>query len=342
MHPHKNTTLLNYHQIIEYNRDRFGECLKPLSSLEHPIGMIPYQSGLHRFSILLATATLFLIIAGAAVTSNEAGLSVPDWPLSYGKVMPEMKDGVFYEHGHRMVASIVGFLTVIMAILLWIKEPRLWMKRMGLTALVLVVMQGLLGGLTVLLLLPKSVSIGHACLAQLFFSTTVAMTVFLSKAWTEQAPQIVLDHGWPSLRTIAATVPLLILAQLLMGAAFRHKAAGIIPHIAGAFVVVAAVFTFGISLVTHYANHKGLSRAGWAMMGVVFLQLFLGVGAYLARTKMEAFAQPGAILVATTVAHVAVGALALAASVVGALEVFRNVQQAPQESAAQSSQVTAA
>ena len=303
--------------------------------------MTLYQPGLHRFSILLAIATFFLIIAGAAVTSNEAGLSVPDWPLSYGKVMPEMKDGVFYEHGHRLVASTVGFLTVIMAVLLWIREPRIWMKRLGLGAVALVILQGVLGGLTVLFLLPKSVSIGHACLAQLFFSTTVAMAVFLSKEWTEQAPQVVLDHGWPSLRTVAVAVPALILAQLLMGAAFRHKAAGIIPHILGALIVAGAVFTFGISLVTHYAHHKGLSRAGWAMMGVVFVQLFLGIGAYLARAKAETFAQPDAALVVATVAHVAVGALALASAVAGALEVFRSVQQAA-EPAAQSRQVTAA
>jgi hypothetical protein len=99
------------------------------------------------------------------------------------------------------------------------------------------------------------------------------------------------------------------------------------------------VFTFGISLVTHYAHHKALSRVGWAMMGVVFIQLFLGVGAYLARTRMDSFAKPGGELVAVTVAHVAVGALALATSVVGALEVFRCVQQVPET---ESTQVTAA
>ena len=136
-------------------------------------------------------------------------------------------------------------------------------------------------------------------------------------------------------------MPALILAQLLMGAAFRHKAAGIIPHILGALIVAGAVFTFGISLVTHYAHHKGLSRAGWAMMGVVFVQLFLGIGAYWARAKAETFAQPDAALVVATVAHVAVGALALASAVAGALEVFRSVQQAA-EPAAQSRQVTAA
>jgi cytochrome c oxidase assembly protein subunit 15 len=308
------------------------------------LDMTSYQSGLHRYSILLATATLFLIIAGAAVTSNEAGLSVPDWPLSYGKVMPEMKDGVFYEHGHRMVASTVGFLTVIMAVWLWRKEPRIWMKRLGLVALGLVIMQGILGGLTVKFLLPKWVSIGHACLAQLFFSTTVAMMIFLSKQWTSEPPQMVEDHGWPSLRSVAVAVPSLILMQLLMGAAFRHKAAGIIPHITGALIVAGAVFTMGISLISHYAHHKALLRAGWAMMGVVFVQLFLGIGAYLARTKMEAFAQPGGGLVAITVAHVAVGALALATSVVGALEVYRCVKQVHEADAATGAtrQVTAA
>lgn len=305
------------------------------------LDMSSYQRGLHRYSVLLAVATFFLIIAGAAVTSNEAGLSVPDWPLSYGKVMPEMKDGVFYEHGHRLVASTVGFLTVIMAVWLWRKEPRQWMKRIGLVALGLVILQGVLGGLTVKFLLPKSVSIAHACLAQLFLSTTVAMTVFLSKEWTSERPQIVEDHGWPSLRSFSVVVPVLILAQLLMGAAFRHKAAGIIPHITGALIVTGAVFTMGISLISHYAHHKALSRAGWAMMGVVFLQLFLGIGAYVARTKMEAFAQPGGGLVAITVAHVAVGALALAASVVAALEVFRCVKQVHETDAAPSRQVTA-
>src|SRR3982750_2914110 len=90
---------------------------------------------LHRFAVILAVSTFFLVIAGASVTSNQAGLSVPDWPLSYGQVMPEMKGGVFFEHGHRMVASFVGFLTVIMAIWLWRSDDRKWMKGLGFAAL---------------------------------------------------------------------------------------------------------------------------------------------------------------------------------------------------------------
>src|SRR5829696_7564454 len=128
--------------------------------MEHP--------WLHRFAVLLAVCTLLLVIAGASVTSNQAGLSVPDWPLSYGQVMPEMEGGVFYEHGHRMIASFVGFLTVILAIWLWRSEPRPWLRRLGLIALAAVIVQGVLGGMTVLFMLPKAVSISHACLAQLF------------------------------------------------------------------------------------------------------------------------------------------------------------------------------
>src|ERR1700681_4778369 len=124
---------------------------------------------LHRYAVLLAVCTLFLVVAGASVTSKEAGLSVPDWPLSYGQVMPPMVGGVFFEHGHRMVATTVGMLTIGLVIFLARAERRAWMRKLGWIALAAVVAQGVLGGLTVLLLLPPAVSISHACLAQLFF-----------------------------------------------------------------------------------------------------------------------------------------------------------------------------
>src|ERR1700753_4104111 len=94
-----------------------------------------YHEGLHRCALLLAVCTLFLVVAGASVTSKEAGLSVPDWPLSYGQVMPEMTGGVFFEHGHRMVATTVGMLTIVLAIWLWRADPRPWMRKLGLAAL---------------------------------------------------------------------------------------------------------------------------------------------------------------------------------------------------------------
>ncbi len=91
--------------------------------------------GLHRYALLLAICTLFLVVAGASVTSNDAGLSVPDWPLSYGKLMPPMTGGIFYEHGHRMVATTVGFMTIILAFWLWRADDRPWMRKLGFAAL---------------------------------------------------------------------------------------------------------------------------------------------------------------------------------------------------------------
>src|SRR5258708_15589033 len=181
------------------------------------------RTGLHRYASLLWVCTLFLVVAGASVTSKEAGLSVPDWPLSYGQVMPPMIGGVRFEHGHRMIATFVGMLTIGLAIWLQRADGRGWMRKLGWISLAAVIGQGILGGLTVLLLLPPAVSISHACLAQLFFSTMVAISLFTSNRWLE-GPQMVQDHGWPSMRTLALIVPALVLVQVALGAGFRHRA----------------------------------------------------------------------------------------------------------------------
>src|SRR5580704_7447662 len=97
---------------------------------------------LHRFSVVVAVCTLFLVVAGGLVTSNDAGLSVPDWPLSYGKLMPKMEGGIFFEHGHRMIATTVGMLTIGLAIWLWRADPRPWMRKLGFAALGAVILQG--------------------------------------------------------------------------------------------------------------------------------------------------------------------------------------------------------
>src|ERR1700741_4776167 len=191
---------------------------------------------LHRYALVTAVATFFLIIAGALVTSNDAGLAVPDWPLSYGKLMPPMEGGIFYEHGHRMVATTVGILTIGLVIFLFCAEPRRWLRRLGLIAVGAVILQGVLGGMTVIFMLPKPVSISHACLAQLFFSTTVLMALFTSAEWRRELPMVE-DSGAPSLHALAITVPAFVLAQLALGAAARHKALGVLPHVIGAAVV---------------------------------------------------------------------------------------------------------
>jgi len=144
--------------------------------------------GLNRFAILVACATFFLIIAGALVTSNDAGLATPDWPLSNGQVFPKMVGNLFWEHGHRMVATTVGMLTIVLLIYILRKEKRSWVRKLGVFALLAVIAQGLLGGLTVKLMLPLAVSTAHATLAQLFFCTTVSLAVFTSRSWIQARP----------------------------------------------------------------------------------------------------------------------------------------------------------
>src|SRR6266702_6880786 len=158
------------------------------------------MKGLHRFTVLVACATFVLLIAGALVTSNDAGLATSDWPLSNGQFFPKMVGNLFWEHGHRLVATSVGLLTIVLAILLQLRERRAWIRRLGWIALIGVIAQGLLGGLTVKLNLPLAVSAAHATLAQLFFLTTVSIAVFTSRSWTMQPAAVVAEKGTGSLR----------------------------------------------------------------------------------------------------------------------------------------------
>lgn len=285
---------------------------------------------LHRFAILLAVATLLLLLAGALVTSNQAGLSVPDWPLSYGQVMPEMKGGVFYEHGHRMVATTVGLLTIILAAWLWRADDRRWIKRIGLIALAAVIVQGVLGGLTVRYLMPKPVSVGHACLAQLFFATTVAIAVFTSRSWRAGAIPVV-DTGWPSLRSLSVFTSLAVLAQIALGAGYRHRAFGVMPHVIGALVVTAVVLMVAIFVLAQFESHRSLRRAAHALIWITGAQVLVGIAAYTVRaSNLEALAPPREVVL-LTVLHVALGALTLAGSVVLMLDIFHHVR--PREAA---------
>ncbi|MEX1138822.1 MAG: COX15/CtaA family protein [Bacteroidota bacterium] len=184
------------------------------------------NKALHRFAVATACCTLVLIVAGGMVTSTGSGLAVPDWPLSYGQVMPPMVGGIFYEHGHRMIASFVGFLTAILAFWLWRKDSRRWMRILGFVALSAVIVQGILGGLTVLYLLPTAISVSHAALAQSFFCLTALIALFTSRWWFDTSPG--LDE--PTTRRLLQTGILLVVAvfvQLLLGAVMRHTGSGL-------------------------------------------------------------------------------------------------------------------
>jgi heme a synthase len=280
---------------------------------------------LHRFSVLLAICTLFLIIAGASVTSNQAGLSVPDWPLSYGQVMPEMAGGVFYEHGHRMIASTVGLFTVILAVWLWRRDDRIAVRRLGWGAVVVVILQGVLGGVTVLYMLPPLVSISHACLAQIFFCMTIAMAMFTSEGWY-RGPVEVEDHGWPSLRSLAMITPVLVLLQIALGAGYRHRAIGVMPHVLGAIVIGTMIMAFAVFVLVQFPEHKPLRRTAWALLSITCIQLLLGIAAYLFRVTAANSTTPEMKMVLSTVIHVGFGALTMGATAALAIQVLRHVK----------------
>lgn len=283
------------------------------------------ESGLHRFSVLLAVCTLVLVAAGASVVSKQAGLSVPDWPLSYGQVMPEMKDGVFYEHGHRMIATAVGFLTVVLCVWLWRSDDRKWMKWLGSGALLAVIAQGVLGGLTVLFLLPKAVSIGHACTAQLFFSLTLALTAFTARSWREPVEPLK-DQGWPSMRSLAWVTPLSVLVQVGLGAAYRHKALGVMSHVGWAFITALIVMVTASFAWSQYGQIRPMKRTAQWLIGITSLQLLLGLLALMARIQNADPLQPQTGMVILTVIHTAVGALVLGLSVLLSVYILRYVQ----------------
>ena len=184
-----------------------------------------YNRPLHRFAVCTACATFCLVIAGGLVTSTGSGLAVPDWPLSYGQVMPPMVGGILYEHGHRMVATFVGMLTTVLALWLWRKDERRWVRVLGATALGAVILQGVLGGLTVLYLLPTPVSVAHATLAQSFFSLTVVLALVTSRGWREALPEPLPVARRTRLFMLAAAGAVFI--QLVLGAWMRHSDAGL-------------------------------------------------------------------------------------------------------------------
>ena len=187
---------------------------------------VPFAPGLHRFAVFTSAATLFLLLAGGLVTSTGSGLAVPDWPLSYGMVFPPMVGGIFYEHGHRIVASLVGLLTVILAVWAWRKDVRTWVGVLGLAALAAVIVEGLLGGLAVLFLLPTSVSVTHACLAQTFFCLIVVLAIVTSRSWMTPGSALTEAARVP-VRWVAVFAAGVVYLQLVLGALVRHTESGL-------------------------------------------------------------------------------------------------------------------
>jgi cytochrome c oxidase assembly protein subunit 15 len=293
---------------------------------------------LHRYAVFLVLCTLCLIFVGGLVTSTDSGLAVPDWPLSYGMVFPPMVGGILYEHGHRLFAASVGLLTIALMIWLLKSEPRRWVKVLGVVALATVIGQGVLGGLTVIFLLPPAISVSHAGMAQLFLCILVTIAVATSRRWREENPRIEETAG-PSLKALMLAATFLIYCQTLLGALMRHTASGLaIPdfplsfgrlvpdhftrqiaanyaHRVGALVVTLFVLWIAVRVARFHRADQLLLRPTLVLLTALIVQIVLA-----AETVWT-----GRGVIPTTL-HVAGGAFTLATSVYLTLTVHRTVK----------------
>ena len=283
-----------------------------------------YHPGVHKFALFVFAWATVLLTAGALVTSEDAALAVPDWPLSYGTLNPPMVGGIAFEHSHRLIAAGLGLLTIVLTTLLWRYDERPFVRYLGLAALGGVIFQGILGGLTVLKLLHYWLPVMHACTAQLVFAILVSIAFFTSRWWMQNLPQYE-DQGSPSIHAIVGLNSIIIFLQVLVGAGFRHRYLSLKPHVFGAPIVLAMVFGTAAVLRRRFPQVPEISRARVWLHSIAGFQILLGIVALWTRIVSADDPQPMPPVVIATVVHTVVGALLFAASIVTVLLCYRLV-----------------
>jgi cytochrome c oxidase assembly protein subunit 15 len=277
----------------------------------------------HRLARLTAGATVALIVAGGLVTNTGAALAVPDWPTTFGHNLflfpwSGMVGGVLVEHGHRLLAASIGLLTVLLGVALRLGDARRWVWGLGVVAVGLVSVQGLIGGLRVVLL-RETLALVHGGLAQLFFALLVGIAVVTGREW--RTPSVVPAdlHRLTSLAYLAVAV---VYGQILLGAFTTHGPA-VWWHVAGAVVTTGVLAGVALAVLRGAWDDPVLAWWARAVEGLLLIQLLLGVGAYAVR--FTGLAVPGGqvAVVALPVLHRAVGALVLGSTVALALQLGR-------------------
>jgi len=283
------------------------------SFIRHPSS---FSALIHRLALVNAAATLPLLFIGALVTSKGVGLAVPDWPTTFGYPMflypwSEMIGGVLYEHSHRLVASGVGLLTLALAFRLWFYERRRWLRYLGVAALGLVILQGVIGGLRVIMV-EEALAILHACLAQVFFALAVSLALFTSREWSERPPIRLADGG--RLWRLCLFTTVLIYLQVFFGALLRFTGARLDLHLLVAVLIAVHVALLCRRILVVHSDQPRLARPALLMGGLLILQLALGLGSYLGRFTPLARDLPVIAVEIVRTSHVVTGALMLAIS----------------------------
>ncbi|MBI4589957.1 MAG: COX15/CtaA family protein [Candidatus Rokubacteria bacterium] len=280
----------------------------------------------HRLAVGLCAATFVLILFGGLVTNTGAALAVPDWPTTMGYNMflfpwSKMVGGIFYEHSHRLIGAVVGLLTVALAGTLWITERRRWLRWLGLAALVAVGLQGLLGGLRVVLL-EGVLAIVHGCLAQAFFALAMSLALFTSREWAASALPAP-SRDAVLLRRLTVLTTGVAYLQIVFGALLTHFGMRLDAHLAGAVALAVLIPVLAVRLLKGHADRPALALPAWVLPGLLLLQLLLGLGAYAGRfTGLALPLAPYAVL-AFPVAHRLTGGLLFGVSLLLTLCAYR-------------------
>jgi cytochrome c oxidase assembly protein subunit 15 len=304
--------------------------------------------GLHRFAVLTASATFVLIFVGGLVTSTGSALAVPDWPLAFGKLIPALEGGVRFEYGHRVVAGVVVILTLALMTLTLMREQRRWVRNLALAAFGLIVVQAILGGITVLFLLPLAIAVTHAATAQAFFCLMVALAIFTGAGFIQAVPREEGPVRVP-LAKLSAITTVTIYVQILVGALMRHLGAGmaipdfptsfgrLVPpawdefiavnfaHRCGAVIVSGLIVWTVVRVLTGHRDQPELRRPALAL--IIFLTAQICLGAITIWSSR-------AVLPTTT--HVAIGAAVLATSLTLTIRSWRLYGIGRKEAIAQS------
>ena len=277
----------------------------------------------HRLAVLAALAAFPLLFFGGAVTSKNAGLAVPDWPLSYGSINPPgwwRIDHVFYEHSHRLLGWTVGFLAIAQAVAAGFGEKRPAVRRLAYGLLVGVSIQGLLGGLRVTEI-STTLALVHGCFGQLVFAAMVVMAAVSSPRWPGLTPRPFEAGGYSSRFAIATL--LAVVGQLILGAAGRHLGVTVVPHVLWSLAVMAMVHA-GLGRVLRSYRDVGFLRIPAVLAAIlVVVQMGIGVAAWAVTAQQNPARTASLLEWAVPTLHVAVGAIILASTAVMAVVSFR-------------------
>lgn len=282
----------------------------------------------HRLALVTAASTLLLIFVGGLVTNTGAGLAVPDWPTTFGYNMflypwSQMVGGIFYEHSHRLIGSIVGLLTLTLTLVLWVKERARLPRWLGVAAVLAVIIQGVLGGLRVILVSAGSeLALTHGLLAQAFFALTVSVVVLTSQEWKHRPQQIVVADAGAVKRLCLLTTGFVYL-QIFFGGMLTHIGDWTVAHLLCAALVTIHVWRLAARILRRYSDQVELVRPATLLVGLLVLQLLLGLGSYVNRFTSLEIPYAAVTRLALPTTHRITGALMLATCIVLTLRVYR-------------------